>query len=173
MTHAELNEYMRAVRAREWSGPDQSPEVEAMLTKERQMPTSRSPRKHTLAIVLAATLTSGALAAAATHHAFSRRVVIETPDGSRYDIELVETPAGAAASFTADDGTRYDVGVDEAIGDHRTITVDTDGPASGAVTVRISDDPYSVLARRRAPGFEHIRPNESDSDSRSSNPTPR
>ena len=118
------------------------------------MNTQKKPHHYRLAIIIAATLTGGTLATAVTHQALSRRAILETEDGKVYEVELLESREGASGSFFSDDGTEYHVNVLDNAAAGRAISVDVDGPASGEVSVGISDDPYTMLARKRAPGYE-------------------
>lgn len=109
MNDSRLSEAMRAIGTRSWSGPDHSRKVEAMLSKERTMTTQKKSNKHTLAFLLIATAGTSALAGAFAHHTLVGRGVMETDDGARYNVEILESPAGANGTFVTDEGVRYHI----------------------------------------------------------------
>ena len=152
MHDAQLAECVRTVCAREWSGPDRSPKVEAMLLKERTVSMKKRQFRHPLAFIIAATVTSGALAAVITDRVLSRRAILTTEDGETFEVELVEAPAGGASgTYITEDGTTYEVNLDDGDRD-RAITVDVHGPTPPEeLSVTVSDDPLTALSRRRAP----------------------
>ncbi|MEL7472346.1 MAG: hypothetical protein AAGK04_03445 [Planctomycetota bacterium] len=134
MPDVPIDRHVRAIRARAWSGPDQSPKVEALLERERTMSMQKKRLKHPIAIIIAATVTSGALATVITDQVLSRRATLETENRVRYGVELREPPIDATGKFVADDGAEYHIRVDDLAPGEQMVTVDVDDSASDAVT---------------------------------------
>jgi len=144
-----IERMLGGVRRRAWPGPDHSDRVDAFL-KEQAM---SSGRNHTLgrtaiALIVAGALGGGVVGAAVTHQVMSRRATIITDDGTRYDVELTETPEGAAGSWQMEDGTVYGINMIEN-GQGREMTVDIDSPKGGESTIMMDGAAPRVLV---APG---------------------
>ena len=145
-----IERMLGGVRERAWPGPDHCDRVDAYL-KEQAMSSSRSmmASRTTIALIAAGVLGGGAVAAAVTHQVMSRRATIITDDGTRYDVELAETPQGAAGTFVTDDGTVYGINMVED-GQRDEVTVDVDSPKGGTSTIMLDN---GVTPRVRvAPG---------------------
>jgi hypothetical protein len=134
-----MNEMLDQARRQAWTGPDQSPRVEAHLKGI----TMKAHPKFTLtrnALILLgiSVVAGGSLAAAVTHTVLSQRATIIADDGTRYDVELAETPDGASGTFTTDDGATYGIEMVEGE-EQQTISVDVNSPNGGTTTVILDD----------------------------------
>ena len=130
-----MNELLAQASRRAWTGPDRSPRVEEHL-KGLSM---KSHHKVTLtrsALILIGlgAVAGGSLAAAVTHQVLTRRATLIADDGTQYDVELTETPDGAAGTFVTDDGTVYGIEMVES-GAQNQVTVDVNSPNGGMSTV--------------------------------------
>jgi hypothetical protein len=134
-----MNELLERARGRAWPGPDQSPRVEEFL---RGMNMHARPKftltRSALILVGIGAVAGGSLAAAVTHTIMNRRAVLITDDGSRYDLELVESGEGASGTFVAEDGTVFGVNTAET-GGQQQVTVDVNSPNGGTSTVILDD----------------------------------
>eukprot|EP00913_Durusdinium_trenchii_P006417 g6029.t1 len=122
------------------SPPDTNPRVEAFL-KEQAMSSSKTKtlKRSTIAIIAAGVLGGGSLAAAVTHRIMSHRATIITDDGTEYQVELLDTPEGAAGTWEMEDGTVYGINMIEEGGEQKSVTVDIDSPKGGTSTVILND----------------------------------
>jgi hypothetical protein len=134
-----MNELLDRARGRAWTGPDQSPRVEEFLRgMTMQARTKFTLTRSALILVGIGALAGGSLAAAVTHTIMNRRAVLITDDGSRYDVELVESDEGASGTFVAEDGTVFGISTTEEGGQQR-VSVDVNSPNGGTSTVILED----------------------------------
>ncbi len=130
-----MNDLLAQASRQAWTGPGHSPRVEEHLKGI----TMKAHPKHTLtrsALILlgVGAVAGGSLAAAVTHQVLTRRATVIAPDGTQYDVELTETPDGAAGTFVTDDGTVYGIEMVE-VGAQKNVTVDVNSPTGGTSTV--------------------------------------
>lgn len=134
-----MDELLERAHQRVWPGADRSPRVEehlrgiAMETRPK-FTVSRS----VLLLVGVGVLAGGSLAAAVTHNILSRRAVLVTDDGTRYEVELLESADGASGTFVTDDGTEFGIEMIEE-GDGQRVSVDVNSPNGGTSTVILED----------------------------------
>lgn len=139
VTEDRMDELLGRARCRDWSGSDRSPRVEAFLKGVAMKTQSKFTLSRTVLLLIGVgALAGGSLAAAVTHQIISRRAVLVTDDGTRYEIELLETPEGAAGSFVTDDGSVYGVEMVEQ-GGQKQMTVDIDSVSGGMTTVELDN----------------------------------
>ncbi|MCC7390370.1 MAG: hypothetical protein IT431_16570 [Phycisphaerales bacterium] len=145
-----MNELLERARGRAWPGPDQSPRVEEFL---RGITMHARPKftltRSAILLVGIGAVAGGSLAAAVTHTIMNRRAVLITDDGTRYDLELVESGEGASGTFVAEDGTVFSVNTAEGDGQQQ-VTVDVNAPNGGTSTVILDDG--SAPSVRTEPG---------------------
>ncbi len=132
---ARLERMLRAASPGAWPGPDTNPRVEHFLKEQSMSNGTRSGlSRGAVALIAAGVLGAGGLAAAVTHQVMSRRATIITDDGSEYQVELLDTPEGAAGSWQMEDGTVYGINMIEN-GENKEVTVDVESPTGGTSTV--------------------------------------
>lgn len=139
----QLDDMIASARPDAWPGgspPDTNPRVEAFL-KEQSMSTtsSKTLKRSTIALIAVGVLGAGGLAAAVTHRIMSHRATIITDDGTEYQVELLDTPEGAAGTWEMEDGTVYGINMIEEGGQQKSVTVDIDSPKGGTSTVIFED----------------------------------
>ena len=135
MTDQQLEELLAQANQRQWAGPDHSPKVDHYLKGLTMKSQPNRLLSHSALILLGVgALAGGSLAAAVTHTIMSRRAVLITQDGARYDVELLETPDGASGTFVTDDGSVFDIDMVEQ-GAQQHVTVDVKSPTGGTSTV--------------------------------------
>lgn len=144
MTDQQLDELLANAHQREWTGPDHSPKVDHYLNHDplnhnSKGHTMKSQHSHSLsrtALILLGVglLAGGSVAAAVTHTIMSRRATLITEDGTRYDVELLDSPEGASGTFVTDDGTVFGIDMVEQ-GEQQHVTVDVNSPNGGTSTV--------------------------------------
>jgi len=135
MNDQRLSELIGAARSRPWSGPDHSPRVDAMLSKERTV-SHKKNRTPVIAVLAAATLGGGALAAVVTHQVMTRRAVLVTDDGTEYQVELLESPDGATGRFVADTGEIFHIhAMDEDAMQEVSVTMEAEKDAGATVMI--------------------------------------
>jgi hypothetical protein len=139
ITDSELDERLAAARNRVWPGPDHSPRVETHLKGiAMKHPARPSLSRPAILLFTMGALAGGGVAAAVTHTVMSRRAVLVTDDGTRYEVQLNESPDGASGTFVTDDGSVFGVEMVEQ-GGMQQVTVDVTAPAGGTSTVILDD----------------------------------
>lgn len=130
-----MHELLAQANRQAWTGPDHSPRVEQFLKGIAMKSQPKLPLSRTAMLLIGVgVLAGGSLAAAVTHQVLTRRATLIAPDGTQYDVELTETPDGAAGTFIADDGTVFGIEMVED-GAQKNVTVDVDSPTGGTSTV--------------------------------------
>lgn len=132
-----MDELLGRARRRVWTGADHSPRVEEYLRGIR-MDTRPKFTLSRSVLVLAGVglLAGGSLAAVVTHSIMTRRAVLVTDDGSRYEVELLDSADGASGTFVADDGTVFGIEMTEEGGQNQVV-VDVTSPNGGTSGVDI------------------------------------
>ena len=134
-----LDELLDRARRRAWTGAGQSPRVEDYL---RGIAMNTRPRftlsRSVLLLVGVGVLAGGSLAAAVTHTIMNRRAVLITDDGTRYDVELLESADGASGTFVTDDSSVFGIDMIEQ-GGGKHVSVEVNSPTGGTSTVVLED----------------------------------
>lgn len=139
ITDSELDARLAAARIRAWPGPDHSPRVDTHLKGIAMKQHARSALTRPAILLFAfGALAGGGVAAAVTHTVMTRRAVLVTDDGTRYDVQLRESPDGASGTFVTDDGSVFGIDLIEQ-GGMQQVTVDVTAPEGGTSTVILED----------------------------------
>ena len=140
MSEDRLDSLLGRVRDRAWTGPDRNDRVESFL-KEQSMESRQkwALTRGGIVLIAAAFMGGGAVAAAVTHQVLARQAVLETEDGQRYHVELLDTPAGATGEFIADDGSVYHIRTSDGLSGEMQVEVDAQGLEDGTSTVIVED----------------------------------
>ncbi len=139
ITDARLDEMLDRARRSAWTAPDTNPRVERYIKEKSMAANSRQIlSRGSIALIVAGALCGGGVAAAVTHQIMSRRATIITDDGSVYNVELLDTPEGAAGSWTMEDGTVYGINMIED-GEMSEVTVDVESPEGGTSTIMLDN----------------------------------
>lgn len=134
-----MDELLERARGCAWTGADRSPRVDEYLRGMAMETRSRfTVSRSVLLLVGVGVLAGGSLAAAVTHTILNRRAVLVTDDGTRYEVELLESADGASGTFIADDGTVFDIDLLERDGG-KQVSVDVNAPNGGTSTVILED----------------------------------
>lgn len=159
MNDQHLDELLAHARRRAWSGPDHSPRVDQHLKGITMKPHPRFSLSRSAVILLGLGAVAGvSLGAAVTHNLLSRRAILVTDDGTRYEVELRESPDGASGRFVAEDGSVFGIEMTEQ-GSVQHVTVDVNSPAGGTSTVILDNGMApSVLTEPGQDARIEIRP---------------
>lgn len=137
-SHA-VDRLLEPIATTEWTGPDENPRVEQRI-KEHRMNSKKFHLGRTgIALIALGTLGGGALATVVTHQILTHRAVLVTDDGKMYEGDIVPEGGHGNARFVTEDGSVYELQLDESGDGQKQITVDVTGDRDGGGTITVED----------------------------------